>query len=658
MTPWKLRMKAPCQRPWTFILPALGLLLIGGLTYGFSLSLPLFSDDMPHFHWLHGQTIGGILSSSRGLGYYRPLPFLIWKTLWSLQGHLHPPTLHAINLALHLLNGLLVWKIVRQWRPDQNWWLSISSALLFLLYPFSYQAVPWIGSLTHPLVTAVLLGAIWCYQTGIRAASRWVRAAAYGLALLAPFAHETGFLLPALLSLLLLTAAERLSPGEVCRRTRGFWLCTFIVLVIWLAVPKALRAPQLWNLEARYQNASYLLQGLVYPIAPLARKVMGAGWGLDDLQSIWLVSLPAVLVLGGLLGMAGAGRTVALAIGWFLIASTPAWLMLEFDYVINGPRLLYLPSVGAALFWAAPFAIPWPAGRWRTAARTLATVLVLLIGLQGLIFIRDRAAMYEQLRRTVTQFIQSVRAIPAPASVLCINCPEWFAPKEPTFAVGHEGVPLGAFHQFDDLFWLSTGEERQIEMAALPDLQRPWRYNYTGGGNTHTLDSLQPMLRQVGGIILTDYEGTDIALYPVGGLEASGTAPATPFIADFNGQIRLLSAEIRPEGQTVLAILRWQCLQPPTEDVTVFLHMMAPSGQIIGQRDGYPLMVARPRDWQAGDIWRDVRLLRLPEGLPAGIYALIVGMYTREGGSRLPATDPAGHRFPDDAVPIGEMNFP
>ncbi len=650
-------MKAPCQRPWTFILPALGLLLIGGLTYGFSLRLPFFFDDMILFRWLHGRTIGEILSFSQIPGYYRPLQFILWKLLWSLQGKLHLPTLHAINLGLHLFNGLLVWSVIKEWSPKRSI-LGVITALLFLVYPFSYQAVPFIGALNHPLVTAMILGALRLHQFGTRTSSRWPVGLSCGLAFLAPLVNEAGVLLPVLLSFGTLTGLRSPSLREMARRTGVCWLFALIGLGIWLAIPKEASRSLIWNLESRYQNAAYLLQGLTYPVAPMALKLMNAGWGLDDIQSVWLVSLLMALMWGVLLARAGAGRTVALALGWFLVTGAPIWLMLEFHYVIDGPRLLYLPSVGAALFWAAPFSIPWPSRRWKLLGYTLTALMVALTGLQSVFFIRDRARMYEQIRLTVSQWIHAVQSVPVSGPVLCINCPEWFAPKEPTFAIGHEGVSLGDFHYFDDIFWLITGEEREAKMAVLPDLQQEWRYNYASGGDGHTIDSIQSLLREVSGVVLADYEGEDIALYPAGRLEMWGAAPVSPFIADFAGQIRLLSAEIRPEGQTVLAILRWQCLQPPTEDVTVFLHMMAPSGQIIGQRDGYPLMVARPRDWQAGDIWRDVRLLRLPEGLPAGIYALIVGMYTREGGSRLPATDPAGHRFPDDAVPIGEMNFP
>lgn len=634
------------------------LLAVGGLTYGFSLRLPLFSDDIPHFHWLQSHNVLEILSSSRGLGYYRPLPFLVWKALWSLQGQLHSPTLHAINLVLHLLNTLLVWGVVKNRSQNRGSVLGAGSALLFLLYPFSYQAVPWVGSLTHPLVAALILCSLHLYQIGRQRSSRWLQVGSLGLACLAPFAHETGVLIAPLLSLFLLADQERPSLKGILRQTCYYWLITLVSLTIWLAVPKSVHAPRIWNLEARYQNGVYLLQGLAYPVAPLARNVLAAGWGLDDLQSILMVSLPIVLLWGFLFWKAGMSRLLTLALGWFGIAIAPVWLMLGFEYVVDGPRLLYTASIGASLFWALPLALPWRS-QLKKRGRALATLAVLLIGLSGYLFIRQRAAMYEQLRRAVTQFIQATRSIPTPGTVLCVNCPLFLAPRDPTFAVGHEGVPICASHQLSGLFWVNTGEERKIEGVTFPDVQHPWEYHYASAGDPHTWESLQKPLRMAAGVILTDYEGEDIAIYPVGALEAEGTSPQTPFLADFASRVRLLSATVERESEVLRVIFRWQSLQPLPEDATVFLHLLAPSGQLIGQRDGYPLMgLSRPIAWKPGDIWWDVRIIRLPKSLPAGEYTLKVGLYIVGGGPRLEAINPMGRRFPDDAVPVGTLALP
>lgn len=632
------------------------LLIAGSLTYGFSLRLPLFLDDVVHFRWLQGQDWGDILVSARGIGYYRPLPFLLWKALWIFQGKLHAPTLHGVNLVLHLFNSLLVWGILRwQWR-EKGQWVGVASALLFLLYPFSYQAVPWVGALAHPLVAALILGSLYLYRMADSRSSCFLKALSIALAFIAPLAHETGILAAPLLSLLLLTGDQRISLPETLRRTQFHWLGNLTGLGVWLAVPKGVSAPYVWNLEARYQNGVYFLQGFAYPVAPLARKILVAGGRVNDLQAILIVCGTVSLVWGWLLWKTGKGRLLALALGWFCLTIAPAWLILGFNYVVDAPRLLYTSSVGSVLFWSAPLAIAWKSPRLERIGKTLALIATMVIAIAGYNFIFQRAAIYEQVRLWMTQFIAAVRSLPESGPILCVNCPQFLAPREPTFAVGHEGVPIWTtYHRFGDLLWVNGERERDLAGVIFPDIQRSWKYLYGGVEEFHTWISLQEPLRQATGVLLTDYERDDIAVYPVGALEAENVPPQDSFLADFDGHMRLLSANVYREGESVWVELHWQSVAVLSDDVTVFLHVVDDSGQLVAQRDGYPLMgLSRPVAWQPGDVWRDLRRLQLREGK----YQLLVGLYTVEDGLRLPATDPLGRRFPDDAVPIVNASYP
>lgn len=633
------------------VLIALSLVLLGWAAHGFSLWLPLFSDDIPHFQWVAAETLIGVLTSSVwGVGFYRPLTFLIWKLAQILQGGFHAPTLHGINLALHLANTFLVWGVVCRQVRKEGWLTGGATALLFLLYPFSYQTVPWVVPLTHLLVTALVLGSLLLNQIAESRSSRILNALSVFLAFLAPLSHETGILTAPLLSLLLWTSEEHLPLSAILRRTRFHWLAGLAGGILWLLAPKGVQPMQIWNLEARYQNAVYFLQALAYPVAPLAKRVWNAGWGLDDLQSILVVCGPALILWGWLLWRAGRQRLLLLALGWFLLAAAPAWLTVSFRYLIDGPRLLYLSSVGTALFWATSL---WgwsesPRGRLGSIAAGLA---VLSIALGSYAFLRQRAAIYQEVGRWIAQFVQGIRSVPASGPVLCINCPEFLAPRESTFAVGHEGVPVCAGHQLGGLFWVNTGEERDVVGLVFPDLQRPWKYHYGSAGEVQTWMSLQDPLRKAAGVLLTDYSENDIAVYPVGALVETGIPASVAFLADFDGRIRLLSADVQRQGDLVRVELRWQSVVPPAEDATVFLHVLDHTGTLVAQRDGYPLMgLSRPVAWRPGDVWQDLRWLRLPEGE----YRFLVGLYTTEGGLRLPATDPVGRRFPDDAVPIGE----
>ncbi|MGC9084536.1 MAG: hypothetical protein ACP5ME_15350, partial [Anaerolineae bacterium] len=347
-------------------------------------------------------------------------------------------------------------------------------------------------------------------------------------------------------------------------------------------------------------------------------------------------------------------RLLWLACGWFLLAVAPAELMLGFEYLIDAPRILYLSSVGTSLLWAAPVS-GWGEDRRGRLGKVAAGMAVLSIALGSYVFIRQRAAIYEEAGGWIGQFVRGVRSVSAPGPLLCVNCPEFLAPRDSTFAVGHEGVPICAGHQLDDLFWINTGEEQEVIGAVFPDVQQPWKYHYGSAGEAHTWVSLQDLLRKAAGVLLTDYSADEIAVYPVGALEGEGLPPADRFLADFGGRVRLLSADIRREGDHIRVELLWQSVAPLTEDTTVFLHVLDASGQLAGQRDGYPLMgLSRPVAWHPGDLWQDLRWLRLP----AREYRFLVGLYTVEEGARLSAADPAGRRFPNDAVSIGTLTPP
>ena len=151
------------------------------------------------------------------------------------------------------------------------------------------------------------------------------------------------------------------------------------------------------NLESRWQNAVYFAQGLAYPLASLATRLQARIPGLSDLGAVLWIVVPVLVGWVGLLCKAGRGRLAALAIGWYAISMAPAWLMLSFSYVVDGPRLMYEGAVGAALLWASPLAISWARPHIRRAGIVASLALVVGIAWGSLQFIQARAALYKQM---------------------------------------------------------------------------------------------------------------------------------------------------------------------------------------------------------------------------------------------------------------------
>ncbi|MBN1136253.1 MAG: hypothetical protein JXM73_06695, partial [Anaerolineae bacterium] len=106
-------------------------------------------------------------------------------------------------------------------------------------------------------------------------------------------------------------------------------------------------------------------------------------------------------------------------------------------------------------------------------------------------------------------------------------------------------------------------------------------------------------------------------------------------------QILLLDAQAAPLPPvaeitaTLTVTLTWQATEPVIDDYTVFVHLLAPDGSKVTQRDSRPCDGACPTDtWQPGTIIADRHSLDLGAGLPRGPYRLAIGLYLLDSGER------------------------
>ncbi|MHB9033511.1 MAG: hypothetical protein ACYC6L_10730, partial [Anaerolineae bacterium] len=442
------------------------------------------------------------------------------------------------------------------------------------------------------------------------------------------------------------------------RRTWIYWAAAAIGLTIWLLVPKKAASVDLLDLNRVWQNIVYFAQGFAYPVAPLAIDVANK-LSSSDLNAIVISIFPWILAWSILGCLAGKIRLVVLSIGWFIVAAAPACLMLGFDYVIDGPRLLYTASVGAALFWTIPLDVRWHTRRRSIIGTTLAALVVVVTGFFSYRFIHEREAMYEQMRRAVSELELTTIPENDDKPILLLNFPAWLAPKASTFLLGHEGVTLlPEYSTISDLLWLQTGEERKVNPVVLPDLQRSWVYHYVGVGKQESIDSIQAPLRAAQKVILTDYTSADIRLYEAGALAQTNQTAINDYQGEFADSLAVTDISGQVDNTSIIIELHWLDLAQVSQDVTVFLHLVNAQGQLVAQADGYPLMgMSRIMQWQPGDNWRDMRILPLPGNLTPGRYLVKVGIYPTAGGPRLSAVDGIGQSVQDDALPILNLDI-
>jgi len=125
-------------------------------------------------------------------------------------------------------------------------------------------------------------------------------------------------------------------------------------------------------------------------------------------------------------------------------------------------------------------------------------------------------------------------------------------------------------------------------------------------------------------------------------------ASARPFDVTYGDVARLVAFEVernaaRP-GEMVPVTLYWHALAPIAEDLSIFVQLVAPQDQILGQVDSYPGGGAYPTSiWSPGEVIRDRFMVPVQRAADAPVAAyLIAGLYRYETQERLPARDPAG----------------
>jgi hypothetical protein len=658
------------------------LVILGGLAYGHALSLPFFWDDIAHMGWMREHTLMDVWGGPQWGAYYRPLPFSLWMILHALQGAHVAGVQHAVNVAVHVLNAALVagvfWLQTSRAHydptpspsPEGRGVLSplpigeglgvgkfakpltaLLAGVAFLLFPFSFQAVVPVNSLTHPLHTSITLLAVVLAVLGARRGTPALVWLAAGVSACAILAHENGILAPALAlwSVMLLPAQDSLK-----HRIRAFaWPFAGALVVafgVW-RVSHAGDAPftlALFNDPRGLFSIAYFLQGLAFAPAALVVPLQRALNAPDAVPLIFALGALFVFAWLGLAAWLKAGRAALWALGWFAAAVLPAALLLDFAYVEQSPRLMYLASVGAACFLVAPLA-----GCAQTLTQKIGVAvagIVVLVSLAwSLAFLQTRAALYAMLGDSIRGLGQAVASdgCNTQDNALAINFPEWFFVASPEYPLGRDGIKTVAEQGgLSALYEANFNAVRVIDAAVLPDVQAPAQ-PYVSFGTPQAADGLQPALRDAGTVLLGAFDGQTVRVRPAG---CRLPQPASVTLATFGDGLILNSARATRTGDAVTVVLDWHLQSTLPEDSTIFLHVVNGAGQLVAQADGAPVAGASPlRLWPAGAAWRDVRHVTVTD---AAALRVLAGVYRAGDGNRLPAVDANGNRLPDDAMGV------
>jgi hypothetical protein len=634
--------------------------LVTGL-YARVLSLPLYWDDARHYGIVRAHTLLEIWLNQTRYGYYRPALFTFYKFAFSYLTPELTFLCYGVAVVLHALSSVLAGKLVTTFlqylRPARPAAVSplaagFIAAVLFAAYPFTLFAIGNFAALMHPFVTFFALAGVFSTlklaQTRRR---RWL----WGMLLcagLAPWFHESGVVLAAILLAETVILDWRLAWRHKWSLA-GVVAAAGLFAVVWWLVPKTRTETAVQDLKTMADNLAFFVQGLTYPLQPLATLLIGRlGW--PEIPSVWVVAVPSLLALGVLLWRSGQRRVFFFGLVWFLLGCAPSVVMLPYWYINPSPRLLYYIGPAAILLWTLGLVALAGYVPGRRARALVAPGLALAALAVPLIFTVGKQSLFEVSLAHLKQLAALAHTYPDDTH-LVVNPPNWVADVQDLYPLGRWGVSIAPdYVLLSELVTMNAGRPSKFDGVHFPPVRMTmeghnwavYRENEPADWGQLAADALSH-----DHVWVITYARDQIAVEEGGTIRSGSPVPPGRFLASFENKVYLVGATHATEGAVVTLTLAWKYLGPDP-NATVFRHVLDCAGQPVGSGDGHPLDRLVPFGFlPAGADVRDVRRIVLDAPPADGCTAFEIGLF-RPDGSRVPALAPDGTEFPNDAVPV------
>jgi len=318
-----------------------------------SFRAPFLFDDYRHLLFAANETWLSLLKRvvlhhpTGGDLFFRPLGDFVF--LWIYQwGHFDFHRWHVAALALHVVNTLLVMLLAK--RICGGWLGGMMAGLFFGWQAAHVEAVTWVSALYDLLAALFILLALLEVMSGRRTVWRYVGLLMCGL--LACVSKESAYCLPMLAAVLVgfMPADERRLAWKKVMLLGSACLSVFLFRYWYLGGLGGYQANSGGALAAHFRVLS--------TVQAIGLRL----WALLFVPLNWSVAPGLVLKIAficmavALVGFARAGRLGARRAGliglFVIVAALPVVTLLLIGYDLSGARVLYLPSVGAAILWA------------------------------------------------------------------------------------------------------------------------------------------------------------------------------------------------------------------------------------------------------------------------------------------------------------------
>jgi hypothetical protein len=625
---------------------------VATLIYGYSVRLPLYLDDGILYTNIRDYGANGVpllrfWGGSTSFQYYRPMVFSIFEVNYALEGHLNAFMLHLLNLLLFVLAVCAVSAIAR--RMTRRPAVGLIAGSIVALFPFNFNAVLWVASLFHVVMLTALVVALCCALMWLDKRRGVLPLIVCWLsAFVGMFSHENGVILvPLLLALAFIVYGWR---SWLTRRMLILVLpliaLTVVYLFLWFTLPRPAASLRLVDLGMIPGSLAVAVQGLIYPIASLWRRLT-----MTDARTVPLLAVSGVVVVA-MIVLAGKRYILHLfyGVGWYLLASLPTLLFLETGYFRGSPRLLLLSSVGAGLFWAIALY-----GAWTNRQRILryvgrVTGVLLIVGFVAVGVLYAGARKMEALKQADYMWYM-VEHLPVhqEGGVLLVNSPAFLASLDANrlFLTTSEAVMFmeGSYTNYAQEIQAMTG----IGMPAVSGLVSdvvfvpPPSYVFAPYW-TEVPENVTARLLNFPHIYVTRFDGDNFAPIYVGGAGMAGLD--TPIARFPDVGITLTEASASWDGAEVILRTRWQVDAPVDAQPVISLYCdetLVTQSTFAVWGGTYPFSV-----WQAGEIQTDLRPIEWTQAREC--LRATVGL--TQNGEAVTVETPEGEAIEGDAVPM------
>ncbi len=300
---------------------------------------------------------------------YFPLTSLLFWVQYHVWGT-KTGCYHAVNVVLHFVNCLLLWRLLARLRIPVSWLV----AALFAVHPVNVPSVAWVAELKNTLSLPFYLGAILAYLRFEDEGGRRRYAGALALFTLGCLAKSSMVVLPPALLLLAWWRRGRITKQDVLRSLPFFALAlaSGIVTMCYQYRPDG-GLPVSWGWQlanglAVMGRAVWFYLG--HDLWPVNSCAVYPLWGLDlESAATYLPTLALAALFALLLWKRNTawGRPLLFGLGYFVITMLPLLgflptMYMQFSFVADHWQYLSLPGVIAL-----PVAAGVAAARWTAA---------------------------------------------------------------------------------------------------------------------------------------------------------------------------------------------------------------------------------------------------------------------------------------------------